>query len=136
MGERGYRAWDTELKRYWYGWDPAVIQAVVFHHPRYIAEQSIGRLDSKGKDIHEGDIVKLTNPINQLQKAEIIGLVIYSFASYGVEVKKITVWEGYRVPPPETGGVLWFLMGAKKIEVIGNIHETPELIEEAPIDSI
>lgn len=96
-------------------------------------EQFIGLHDINGKEIYEGDILRIINPPEYIQKAEIIGIVIFLTSSFGVEIKKINRWEKYRVEPPEIRTVLWFLnlMNSKPYEVIGNVHENPELLKES-----
>ena len=95
------------------------------------SQQFTGRKDKHGVEIYEGDIAELQNPKGQIQKAILRGIVMFSFASFGVEIKRIDKWIGYSagVKPPER---IWFLnlIGSKILEIIGNIHENPELLEE------
>ena len=58
------------------------------------------------------------------------GVVNYSWGAFGVEIKKVIVWERYNVPPPEIDNIAYFLniYGSKIINVIGNICENPELL--------
>lgn len=84
----------------------------------------IGINDINEKEIYHGDVVKVSNLRAQLQKAEIVGEVTFSWASFGVEVAHVNQWEGYSVPPPEIGDVWWFLniANSKEIEVVGNSY--------------
>lgn len=89
--------------------------------------QFTGLLDKNGAEIYEGDVVSITNPLCQIQKARLIGVVGFSWAAFHVEIKRTVEWELYNVDAPE----LMFLMNianSKEISVIGNIYETPELV--------
>lgn len=91
--------------------------------------QFTGLLDKNGKEIYEGDIVSITNPLCQVQKARLIGVVGFSWAAFHVEIKRTVEWEMYNVDAPE----LMFLMNianSKEIAVIGNIYENPELLAQ------
>ena len=94
------------------------------------SQQFIGLLDHDGKEIYEGDIVKVTNLKCQLQKAILVGRVIFDLASFGLEILYVEQWEKYNIKPPEKLDRLWFLniSGSKDIKVIGNIYENPELL--------
>jgi len=94
--------------------------------------QYIGRNDENDNEICEGDLVKVSNPKQQIQNIEIIGEVRFSnFGSYKIcNIKKIK-WENftYGVEPPK---YIWFLnLGDRKLEIIGNIWENPELMEKS-----
>lgn len=90
--------------------------------------QFTGLLDKNGKEIYEKDIVEIRNPINQIQKAILLGTVIFSYGAFGIEINKVEKWKSYNVDPPS---IYWFLniVDSKFIEVIGNIYENPELLK-------
>ena len=95
---------------------------------RNVVPESVGEYtglhDKNGIEIYEGDIVALTNSKSKIQKKMISGVVMFSYASFGVEIKSVDKWEGYNegIDPPN---VLWFLSVAdfSTVEVIGNIYE-------------
>lgn len=136
-----FRAWDRETNKmvysytketdntfdFWYGYDPK----------RYDWQQFTGLLDKNGKEIYEGDIVRIlyTNwgskeygtPEQQAMELEDykksiskIGIVVYSGDRYYLEFESEkygmyhdTIFEGTH--------------GEK--EIIGNIYENPDLIK-------
>ena len=87
--------------------------------------------DKSGKEIYEGDVVQIASHKMQIQKIKLRGVVIFSWASFGVEIKHVDIWKGFydHIEPPDN---LWFLNLAdnKDIEVIGNIYENPELLTD------
>ena len=89
--------------------------------------QFTGLLDKNGKEIYEGDVVSITNPLCQIQKARLIGVVVFSWAAFHVDIKRAVQWESYDVDPPDFT-LLANIANSKEIAVIGNIHETPELL--------
>ena len=80
---------------------------------RYIIEQSTGLKDKNGTEIYEGDVIKV-------ERDGIIYRVEWIHGGFGLEPR-------YNSPfCPRLGNV----EVREKIEVIGNIHENPELLEE------
>ena len=70
--------------------------------------QYIGLKDKNGEEIYEGDIIKLKDEVYE---------VIYNNTTASFIIKNDQGWE--------LGGEGW-----KKVEVVGNIYENPNLLEE------
>ena len=86
-----------------------------------IVEQYTGLKDANGKDIYEGDILAWHS--NIYRKHDWVGLVLYRGAGFAVQESD----KSYSSPE-------WLDCACRKdaniIEVIGNVHENPELLEE------
>jgi uncharacterized phage protein (TIGR01671 family) len=82
-----------------------------------IVEQFTGLLDKNGKKIYEGDIIKIPDNwseygLNAGEKYEIY----FAYGGFRCKPKRQKLAKGY------------WLEDDKTVEIIGNIHETPELI--------
>ncbi|WP_367366213.1 YopX family protein [Lentilactobacillus buchneri] len=86
----------------------------------YIVEQFTGLKDKNGKDIYEGDILAWHS--NIYRKHDWVGLVLYRGAGFAVQESD----KSYSSPE-------WLDCACRKdaniIEVIGNVHDNPELLE-------
>ncbi|MDM7493114.1 YopX family protein [Lentilactobacillus kefiri] len=89
-------------------------------HGRYVVEQFTGLKDKNGKDIYEGDILAWHS--NIYRKHDWVGLVLYRGAGFAVQESD----KSYSSPE-------WLDCACRKdaniIEVIGNVHDNPELLE-------
>jgi uncharacterized phage protein (TIGR01671 family) len=132
-----FRAWDNREKEYMGGGDKldlyysAHMGALMLDNDTYdfdtsvLFEQFTGLLDKNGKEIYEGDIVLEvvdSGPEEIKRYDEFRGVVVYERNGFGIQT------EGMR--DGETEVPLWGMDdGWVEIEVLGNIHENPELLE-------
>lgn len=134
MREIKFRAWDTEAECYVK--DPILVDnfgqvyvvceessgkqgtCLITHKPNVIKEQYTGLKDKNGKKIYEGDIVRYGRYLRGLVPPE-SRTEIVSWWSGEEEYYPCCTSSGFALPYSEDG-----------YEVIGNIHENPELIEK------
>lgn len=88
----------------------------------YIVEQFTGLKDRNGQDVYEGDILAWHS--NIYRKHDWAGFVLYRGAGFAVQESD----KSYSSPE-------WLDCACRKddniVEVIGNIHKNPELLEAA-----
>lgn len=135
-----FRAWDKDEKRmlevYRIGFDGPIDGAQVYCYlddrgakgskecfydgDGLTLEQFTGLKDKNGKEIYEGDILAWHS--NIYRKHDWVGLVLYRGAGFAVQESD----KSYSSPE-------WLDCACRKdaniIEVIGNIHTNPELLE-------
>lgn len=123
-----FRAWDKEFK------EMVQVDALVFGEQiikatykngnvvkedlkNYVLMQSTGLTDKNGKEIFEGDILKVTNLASWLE--------VVSFN----EKKAMFVSKETKREVEETPLYDLFNTDIFEVEIIGNIHTNPELLE-------
>jgi len=102
-----FRAW---FYNEMYSWESLVLDKYTFDdfdRANYVFMQFIGLQDKNGKDIYEGDIIKTIN------------------GNWGIVVKKN---HGFQVTVSETDSSFYTVVFMCESEIIGNIHENPELL--------
>ncbi len=84
--------------------------------------QFTGLLDKNGKEIYEGDIVKIKEDWEEYGwKAGQIGFMIYENYYIGISLPS-------QNKPGTRYNVLADINGGKDVEIIGNIYENPDLL--------
>ena len=91
----------------------------------------VGVEDDNHKNIYSTDILKIHNPIEQIQKMEIICTLKYDHFQWQIVFQKTNIWEHYHVEPYLKYQVFPFnnFFTYKSIEIIGNVFENANLIE-------
>ena len=124
MREIKFRAWDTAEKRWvvFPGADSVEIVGdktyTTIRHDGVVIQQYTGLKDKNGKEIYEGDIVRICYPFKERTW---IGPVVWD--------KYQWTGEGFYFSHFDSPGAL-FSEGTDYIEAIGNIYENPELLEK------
>ncbi|PAK59359.1 hypothetical protein DNL43_00070 [Lentilactobacillus kefiri] len=121
------RAWHIPLGPKWpmqemvHGKASSILALAEMSPDEYIVEQYTGLKDKNGKDIYEGDILAWHS--NIYRKHDWVGLVLYRGAGFAVQESD----KSYSSPE-------WLDCACRKdaniIEIVGNVHENPELLEE------
>lgn len=78
--------------------------------------QYTGLIDKNGKRIFEGDVVKAYDDTYDNGFAEVKGKVFFNCGSFDIDVEDV-------------GYIPLYSYGTENIEVIGNIHDNPELLK-------
>lgn len=123
-----FRCWLVESKQYVYDiqkiCDGKLIKsfAEILNNPeKYVVEQETGAIDIVKNKIREGDIAKYRGIDFEHELFE---------WRYGVVVFRHFGFELYDPKRDITESLTNWNVKSSKIEVVGNIHENPELLEE------
>ena len=102
----------------------AVITTDKPRNPYYVSKETIGQYtgltDKNGTKIFEGDIVRVILP----HFPTTIGVVEYHEDFFGVDIKDVT----------PTQHCIGYAIKNGAVEIIGNIHDNPELLKERDND--
>lgn len=118
-----YRVWDKEQKKMLY-YDADIVPCLTLNgvlqgenhtnvSSRYILMKYVGIDDKNGKKIYENDIVWRRYPRKK-----------GSYSKWGGSTRKIIRW----VKTKQKNG--WNIASGKDVTIIGNVFETPELIQQ------
>lgn len=128
-----FRAWNMPfgpkgpMQEMVYGKASSILAFAEMSPDKYIVEQSAGLKDANGKEIYKGDIVKVIYKGNEDYEGP--ARVVFDNGAVRLEgkiMKKIYVdillFESYSDPTDN-------LLCNYHTQVIGNVHENPELLE-------
>lgn len=126
MRELKFRAWDKDTAKYTDGVGELYVDILEVGTKtyrieqmcpgRYIIEQYTGLKDKNGKEIYEGDVVRVVRSYG------------YGFLPKGAKAK--IEFDEKELCYKLRGQGEFRLTAKKELEVIGNIHENPELLGE------
>lgn len=124
-----FRAWSKQLQRYC-NIDEMNVSSLAEINSDLIIEQCTGLKDKNGKLIYENDYVKIDSSTININETEAVVFWDNDEASFNLRwlpkgsgaqaIKRIKKLSKHGI-----GDIRWW-----EVEVIGNIHENPELLED------
>ncbi len=133
MEEVKFRVWDDKEKKFWYFTLQEILERRMSYRGSFDEkilkgnkDRFIGLKDKKGREIYERDIVVFDCYSYEEPENTYTGEIVYSNGNSCFSLSGYDEWGKVEyVPLCEIGGSYTTI-----IEVVGNIHENPELLEE------
>lgn len=130
-----FRAWHMPfgpkgpMQEMVYGKASSILAFAEMSPDEYIVEQSTGLKDANGKEIYENDIVKVfaVDDPGDYYHAPVKYWMDDNYPAFDIDTKYVPSMRWYDANILSTISE----SGSENIEVIGNIHENPELLEES-----
>lgn len=144
MREIKFRAWDNTFKDMFIPTGISFVDSEVYGNEKYGASferslihvtlmQYTGLHDKHGKEIYEGDIVSC-------DQAQDLGWKVVGIVHFGIDFRESSGWCDPRIyldtRPFQKHNGSEFCIFHKQPEVIGNIHENPELLKQRKVEQL
>ena len=130
MREIKFRAW-CPIKKEMYEpftlWKAILENNVFVHKYKDILMQYTGLKDKNGKEIYEGDILRINNNnYDPDYESFFVGICMVSWK--GVSFSFDIIKNDMKIPQALDSSGMWHIGEGDTTEIIGNIYENPELL--------